>query len=216
MKIKRKDLEIFLQFVEKHPQPKLRLEQYPTPSRVAANLLWFAGVENNDIYNKTVLDLGCGTGILALGAAYLGAKKVTGIDISSTMLDMASKKAKSLKQDSKIEFIEADFSDVNLSNTKYNISIAVGFFDYVQHPGMILNKIHKHTSERVVAIFPLKYCLLIPLRILFLKIKKSPLFLFKRKEAIDLAKKSGFRIENINYYGSRLTLKGLILTIVPE
>ena len=31
---------------------------------------------NNDIKDKTIADLGCGTGILGLGAAVLEAKKV--------------------------------------------------------------------------------------------------------------------------------------------
>ncbi|MFW9921883.1 MAG: METTL5 family protein [Candidatus Thorarchaeota archaeon] len=89
MKIKRKDLEIFLQQLEKIIQPKIKYEQYPTPARVAANLLWFAGIDNDDINQKNVIDLGCGTGILAIGAGFLGANSVIGIDIDIDVLKIA-------------------------------------------------------------------------------------------------------------------------------
>lgn len=96
MRIKRKNLEIFLEQVEEIQHPKLHYEQYFTPPRVAANLLWMAGIENNDIYEKIVLDLGCGTGILALGAAYLGAREVIGLDIDYDSLLVAIKNSKQL------------------------------------------------------------------------------------------------------------------------
>ncbi|RLI63051.1 methyltransferase [Candidatus Heimdallarchaeota archaeon] len=89
LRVKRKDLEIFLTQIESSPQPKLEYEQYPTPARVAANLLWIAGVENNDLYDKIVADLGCGTGILSIGAAFLGARTVIGIDIDFDSLIIA-------------------------------------------------------------------------------------------------------------------------------
>ena len=91
MRVKRKDLEIFLEQLEKIQNPKLEFEQYATPARVAANLLWYAGVERNDIYKKTVLDLGCGSGILGIGAAYLGANEVIGLDIDFNSLSTAKK-----------------------------------------------------------------------------------------------------------------------------
>ncbi|NHK30490.1 MAG: methyltransferase [Asgard group archaeon] len=96
MRIKRKNLEIFLEQVEEIQQPKLQFEQYFTPPRVAANLLWMAGIENNDIFDKIVLDMGCGSGILALGAAYLGAREVIGLDIDYDSLLVAKKNSTEL------------------------------------------------------------------------------------------------------------------------
>ncbi|NVM01624.1 MAG: 50S ribosomal protein L11 methyltransferase [Candidatus Helarchaeota archaeon] len=79
--IPRKKLEILLQNLDIHPKPKPSLEQYPIDARTAANILYFASFNNNDIYNKLILDLGCGTGRLAIGASLLGAKKVYGVDM---------------------------------------------------------------------------------------------------------------------------------------
>jgi putative methylase len=91
LRVKRKDLEIFLTQLEKVPNLKLQYEQYPTPPRVAANLLWIAGIENNDLFNKTILDLGCGSGILALGTLFLGAREIVGIDIDLDSLEVAKR-----------------------------------------------------------------------------------------------------------------------------
>ena len=96
MQLKRKDLEIFLQQLDSMSRLKIKYEQYPTPARVAANLLWEAGIENNDFFEKTVLDLGCGTGILTIGAAYLGARNVFGIDIDIQALEIAKKNSKEM------------------------------------------------------------------------------------------------------------------------
>lgn len=72
----RKQLEIHLsQVVQPFKQPKIELEQYQTPPRVAANLLHIAWLKG-DIQNKNVVDLCAGTGILGLGAALLGGEVV--------------------------------------------------------------------------------------------------------------------------------------------
>ena len=94
MRIKRKDLEILLQYLETKQNLILKYKQYPTSSRVAANLLWIAGIENDDLYQKNVVDLGCGSGILSLGAAYLGARNVFGIDIDFNSVSIAKANSK--------------------------------------------------------------------------------------------------------------------------
>jgi predicted RNA methylase len=66
---------------------KTKLEQYPTDSEVAATVLWDAYMQGN-IENKIVVDLGCGTGILGLGAILLGARFVYFIDIDKEALEI--------------------------------------------------------------------------------------------------------------------------------
>ncbi len=58
--------------------PDERLEQYATDSEVAAELLWHA-LMKGDLKGKRVADLGAGTGVLAIGAALLGAS-VTAVE----------------------------------------------------------------------------------------------------------------------------------------
>lgn len=84
----KKDLEIILSTIEGFEKPKPELEQYVTPSDIAANLLWTAFM-NGNIRKKIVVDLGCGTGIFVFGAALLEAKKVFGFDVDEDALKIA-------------------------------------------------------------------------------------------------------------------------------
>ena len=56
-------------------KPRVELEQYPTPPDIAAHML-LAAAEEGDIEGKLIADLGCGGGVLGIGAALLGAERV--------------------------------------------------------------------------------------------------------------------------------------------
>ena len=81
----KKDLEIILSTIKGFEEPKPELEQYITPSDIAAELLWTANMDGN-IVGKIVFELGCGTGIFSFGAALLGAKTVIGYDTDEKAL----------------------------------------------------------------------------------------------------------------------------------
>jgi len=61
------------------PDPDAASEQVVTPSDAAADLLYEA-LARGDLEGRTVLDLGSGTGRLAIGAALLGAREVVGVE----------------------------------------------------------------------------------------------------------------------------------------
>lgn len=86
---KKKHLEMAIQKVPKHPNPKVDLEQYSTPAIIAADLLWNA-YSLGDIADKKVMDLGCGTGIFAIASKLLGAASAIGVDIDRDSIDLAS------------------------------------------------------------------------------------------------------------------------------
>lgn len=86
---KKKHLEMAIQKVPKYPNPKVDLEQYSTPATIAADLLWNA-YSLEDIADKKVMDLGCGTGIFAIASKLLGAASAIGVDIDKDSTDLAS------------------------------------------------------------------------------------------------------------------------------
>lgn len=86
---KKKHLEMAIQKVPKHPNPKVDLEQYSTPATIAADLLWNA-YSLGDIADKKVMDLGCGTGKFAIASKLLGAASAIGVDIDKDSTDLAS------------------------------------------------------------------------------------------------------------------------------
>ncbi|MCU0630428.1 MAG: METTL5 family protein [Methanoregulaceae archaeon] len=90
--MKLRQLEMLLERVSGFSTPASHLEQYPTSAPLAARMLFHAA-QNGDITGKSVCDLGCGTGILAIGASLLGAEQVTGIDIDEKALEIARQNA---------------------------------------------------------------------------------------------------------------------------
>lgn len=110
-KMKKKELEIFLQRVPSFKKPLPQLEQYKTSAHIAADII-FTAHQFGDIHDKTVLDLGCGTGIFAVGAAITGARKVIGVDIDKNSIDLARTHAK--KQNLNITFLVADIKEISI------------------------------------------------------------------------------------------------------
>ena len=64
--MKLKQLVAELQGVQTWREPKVELEQYPTPPDVAAHML-FAADAQGDLQDALVADLGCGGAILGIG-----------------------------------------------------------------------------------------------------------------------------------------------------
>ena len=94
--MKQRQLEILLQKVPKPAVPIPQLEQYMTTAPIAAEII-FTAYQWGDIENKTVVDLGCGTGIFSIGAISMGAKKVLGFDINKNVITIAKNYAKTNK-----------------------------------------------------------------------------------------------------------------------
>lgn len=68
--------------------PRAELEQYPTPAWLAAHLVHLADLQG-DLAGRTVLDLGTGTGVLALAAATRSPERVVGIERDRAALETA-------------------------------------------------------------------------------------------------------------------------------
>ncbi len=89
--MKKKELEMLLQDIPPPAEPKASLEQYQTPAAIAADMLFNAA---GDIQGNHIADLGCGTGIFAIGAAIIGASHATAIDIDPSIVAVARMQAK--------------------------------------------------------------------------------------------------------------------------
>lgn len=98
VQIRKRRLEIALQKLRPLASMNATLEQYATPAGIAADLLWEAFTAG-DITGRSVIDLGCGNGILAIGAKLMGAGSVTGIDIDREAVKIAQENADSLSLD---------------------------------------------------------------------------------------------------------------------
>jgi len=172
-------LEKAISKIEPHPTPKAYLEQYTIPPFTAAEVLYIATYIYDDVINKTVVDLGCGTGRLAIGAALLGARETFGVDVDKVAVDEARKNAKRMDVKRKTHWITADIDvvrgtfDTVLQNPPFGVqrrradrkfikkSLELGRTVYSLHKGGKSNRefikrfIERH-GGKVKGMFPMK------------------------------------------------------------
>ncbi len=144
-----------------------------------------------DIQNNKILDLGCGTGVYAVELAKKGAA-VTGLDISQNMLNLAEKRAAACRVNHRCHFVRADFVDYS-PKTQFNSVVAMGFFDYVYDPVVILKKIISICNDSVVISFPIKFHWLTPQRKFRYWLKKCPIYFYSVRDIHKIMRKCGIQ-----------------------
>lgn len=80
------------QFVD----PNISLEQYAT-SPVLCSYIIQAAFENDDIEGRSVLDLGCGTGMLSIGSALVGSPHIIMVDCDVGAMGIAMDNVQSME-----------------------------------------------------------------------------------------------------------------------
>jgi len=151
--IRKLDLERFLSQIEPHPSPQARLEQYTVSEAIAATVLYLAAYTNDDIIGKTVLDLGCGTGRLALAASYLGAQCVVGVDVDKMAINAASENSEKAGLETNVSWVVGDISaitgrfDTVLQNPPFGVQRRAAdrkFLEKALEVGNVVYSLHNH------------------------------------------------------------------------
>lgn len=102
-----------LEVVEPFADPRLDLEQYPTPADVAAHLLHLADLQGD--LTETVLDLGTGTGALALAAACRDPERVVGVELDAAALATARENERRVAPETPVDWVRGDVRALPLS-----------------------------------------------------------------------------------------------------
>ena len=154
--VRKLDLRIALSQTEPHPSPKAYLEQYTITPEAAAELLYLAAYTYGDIVGKTVADLGCGTGRLAIGSALLGAEETVGVDVDKVATKTASKNAERLQVKQITQWITTDIAtirghfDTVLQNPPFGVQRRKAdrkFLEKALEIGTHIYSLHKTSSE---------------------------------------------------------------------
>jgi putative methylase len=158
MGLSKKQLAIILSKLKVFEKPRVRFEQYPTDSNVAADLLWNMMLLG-DTLDKKIIDLGSGTGILSIGALFCGAKQITGYEIDQKAIDIAKENYRTVQEEfefpGKIEFKKGDVleiidkSDIVIQNPPFGTRdkhIDKEFLTKAIYTGNITYSLHKSTT----------------------------------------------------------------------
>jgi 2-polyprenyl-3-methyl-5-hydroxy-6-metoxy-1,4-benzoquinol methylase len=109
--------------------------------------------ESGDVSGKSIVDIGCGSGIYSIELARRGARRVVGLDFSAPMLDIARASARKAGV-ATTEFVQDEFLAHDFETEKFDVSIAMGVYDYLEHPAPYLAKMSSITRGTLLASFP--------------------------------------------------------------
>ncbi|MDO8656281.1 MAG: METTL5 family protein [Nanoarchaeota archaeon] len=145
-----KNLEIELSKLKNFENPSLELEQYATPSHIAAEWVWTMAMKK-EVAGKTILDAACGPGILGIGLLLMGAKKVYFVDKDEKAMQLCISNYNQVKEE--YEIGEAAF-------IVHDISLFDGDVDIVvQNPPFGTKEEHadKRFLEKAFSVAPIVY-----------------------------------------------------------
>ena len=149
-----------------------------------------------DVAGKTVLDVGCGSGRYSVEFATRGASRVVGVDYAPGMLALARQYAEARGVAARCEFIQGDFT-TQVINQRFDVAIAIGVFDYQDKPVEFLGKMLQHCSGRVIATFPGRSLIRMPLRKFRYWLGNCPVLFYREQEVRDIGTRAGLSRVNI-------------------
>jgi SAM-dependent methyltransferase len=143
----------------------------------------------------SALDVGCGSGRYVAGLAEAGVRRVVGVDFSPSMIELARRNAETVRG-AATEFVCADFSEWE-AEERFDLVIAMGFFDYVADPVPALARMRSFARHSVVASFPSVSLYRTPLRKVRYALKRCPVYFYTRGRVDSLAAAAGFSRRSI-------------------
>lgn len=141
--------------------------------------------------DKTVLDIGCGSGPYVVEAARLGSKRVVGLDMAQNMLDLAGKRSVAANVADKCEFILGTYPQ-DAPDEVFDYSITMGVMDYVGDPGAFLAALAKQIRICAVLSFPSKHWFRTPFRKCRYRLKRCPVYFYEPRQLEEIAGAAGF------------------------
>jgi ubiquinone/menaquinone biosynthesis C-methylase UbiE len=103
----------------------------------------------------SVLDIGSGPGANSIALIKQGgAAKLLGIDFAPTMIELARQLAAREGVADRCEFVDGDFTQMDLPDAGYDLSVALGVFDYVAEPLAFLERMRRVSRRAMVASWP--------------------------------------------------------------
>jgi 2-polyprenyl-3-methyl-5-hydroxy-6-metoxy-1,4-benzoquinol methylase len=167
--------------------------------------------ESGDVHDKSIVDIGCGSGIYSIELARRGAGRVLGLDFSAPMLELARRSARDASVTT-AEFVQDEFLAHDFKGETFDVSIAMGVFDYLSEPAPYLAKMAKITHGKILASFPASSLVRGTARRLRYRLTgRGDVYYYTRERVEDLVRRSGIkhhRFVTVSSSGGGLILVG--------
>ena len=125
--------------------------------------------KTGDVSGQRICDVGCGSGRFVTALAKKGAEHVTGVDVAPEMLKIARTVVEQDAVADRCDFVLSDVLNWKTDN-KYDLSIAIGFWDYIMEPPERLRLIRKFTTGKFLSAWPRFWTWRMPVRKLRLSV----------------------------------------------
>jgi SAM-dependent methyltransferase len=155
---------------------------------------------SGDVRNAAICDVGCGSGRFVKELAQRGASRVVGVDVAPEMLRIARTVADEAGVAARCEFAESDILEWKTSDT-FDLTIAIGFWDYIRDPRARLDVIRQITRGRFLSAWPRLWSWRVPIRKVRLAARGCPVYFYRMPQVHALLAQSGFAVERTDVVG---------------
>ncbi len=142
------------------------------------------------IKGRTFLDVGCGSGRYCLAFAERGAARVVGVDFAERMIHLAREHAARLGVAERCDFRAGAFPEA-VANGAFDVTTALGFFDYVADPVTVIQRMRELTRSTMVMSFPKAWEWRVPIRRLRFLLAGCPLHLYTERRCREILRAAG-------------------------
>jgi len=154
-----------------------------------------------DLSGRTVLDIGCGSGVYCFEAVHRGAKRVLGVDLSQGMIDLALHRMAQLDYEEKCEFVCSPFPPQSLVGSlhrQFDVAIIMGVMDYVAEPSAFMQAVRNAITDYAIFSFPGEHWLRAPLRVhRYRLLGRCAVYNYSEHTIRELSSNAGFRTSEV-------------------
>lgn len=157
--------------------------------------------KSGDVRGKTICDIGCGSGRFVTEFAKRGAQHVTGVDVAPDMLKLARQLVAQDGTADTCDFAEGDVLNWK-TNQKFDLTIAIGFWDYIMEPPERLRIIRSFTNQQFLSAWPRFWTWRMPVRKVRLQyIRGCPVYFFRKAQVYKMLEDAGFDVVSCETIG---------------
>lgn len=157
--------------------------------------------KSGDVKGKTICDIGCGSGRFVTEFAKRGAAHITGVDVAPEMLKLAKALVAKDGVSGSCDFVQSDVLHWK-TNQKFDITVAIGFWDYIMEPPERLRIIRSMTKGQFLSAWPRFWTWRMPIRKVRLEyIKGCPVYFFRKPQVYKMIEEAGFRVNSCETVG---------------